>query len=1086
MSKFTKFSLLAVIVGLFFAVTAYSQVTTSSLKGKVEDMDGNPLIGATVKAVHVPSGTIYGAITNVEGLYRISNMRVGSPYTITVSYTGYSKTVLENMNMRIGETERKDFQLKEASVETETITVTASASSVGEDAGTSTQITQSDINNLPTLDRGLEDFLRLTPQASTIGSGTSVGGVNNRYNAIYVDGAVNNDVFGLASSGTNGGQTGIQPFSLDIIDQIQVVVSPYDVTLSGFAGGGINAVTRSGTNEWKGTFYQFYKNDGLIGDDNQDFADNFNDGEREGVDEFVERQIGGSISGPIIKDKLFFFTNIEIQRDETPVPFNVAEYTDFNEGDGRYTVDQLNQLRNYVSETYGYDPGGFGNTSDNLDGLKFFGKLNWNISENHKLVLRHQYTNAEQFNRNAGSTNGINFENNGIYFPSTTNSTALELNSIFGEKYSNNLIVAFTSVRDDRDPLEDDFPYVIIFDEAGNRIQLGSEQFSTANQLDSDVFTLTNNFNIYAGKHTITLGTHNEFYSIYNLFLRQEYGSYEYASLDDFINDAAPIRYQRTYANQGDGAAEFSAAQFGIYAQDEWFVNNDLTLTLGIRLDVPMILDDPSIYPTFNSETLPLLQQNWDVAKDAEGGAVPDPQFMISPRFGFTYNYRPINTRIRGGLGVFTSRIPFVWPGAMFTNNGANSGGVDLRTEEQIENLRNEDGGYFNPDPDNQYSEPSTEPSGQVDLFSSDFKYPQVFRGSLGFDFMLPYGIETTVEGFYTKTLNNILYTNVNSSSEVSHQLTGSPDNRTVYVNESVDESYSGVYVASNTDEGFAYNLALTLAKKFDFGLNVTASYSWNDAEAVSEGTSSQNSSQWRGQVSIDGRNNPVLGRSDFAVGHRIVGSISYTQHWTKSKLFGTTVSLFVNAQSGQPFSYVIGGSGARNINGETGSNTRNRSLIYIPDSQDDINLIEYTSGDATVTVADQWQRLDAFIEDDSYLSNNRGGYADKNGQFAPFQTTFDLSIRQDLGLMLGGQKNRLQLSIDIFNFANMLNPSWGTVYQAPDFSYFPLYQFEGYEEDGTTPQYTFRLTETGKDAYEINRFLSRWRAQVGIRYLFN
>lgn len=1089
MIKSTNIFLLITILFVSASIVSLSQVTTSFLKGKVVDTDGNALIGATVKAVHEPTGTIYGTMTKVDGLYRINNIRVGGPYTITVTYTGYASFSYENVTMRLGELEVYDFELPEESVSTDVVTVTASASTVGENAGTSTQITQTDINNLPTLDRGLEDFLRLTPQASTIGSGTSIGGVNNRFNAIFIDGAVNNDVFGLASSGTNGGQTGIEPFSLDIIDQIQVVISPYDVTLSGFAGGGINAVTRSGSNEFKGTFYQFYKNQGLVGSDNQDFADGFNDGDRESVDDFVERQIGGSISGPIIKDKLFFFTNVEIQRDETPVPFNVNEYLTSAE-EGRYSVEQLNQLRQHVINNYGYDPGTFGNVTDNLDGTKFFGKLNWNINDNHKLVLRHQYTKAEQFNRNAGNLSRINFSNNGIYFPSTTNSSALELNSIFGSKYSNNLIIGYTRVRDDRGPLSSPFPYVRIDDQAGGRVEFGSEQFSTANQLDQDIFSLTNNFNIFAGNHSITIGTHNEFYNIYNLFLRQEFGFYRYDNIDAFINDEAPILYQRTYAREGagDGAADFNAAHFGLYAQDEWTVSDNLTLTFGLRFDLPMILDDPRIDPSFNSETMPSLEDNYLVAEGVQGGQSPDPQLMISPRFGFTYLLDEFNTRIRGGAGIFTSRIPFVWPGAMFTNNGVNAGGVDLRGEE-IEQLKEVTGddGYFSPDADNQFSAPATEPSGQVDLFSSDFRYPQVFRTSLGFDFMLPWGIETTIEGFYTKTLNNIVYTNVNSDPTVQFSLSGSPDNKVVYTGEDIDPTYDAIYLASNTNEGYTYNIAATFAKRFDFGLDVTASYSWSDAQAINEGTSSQNSSQWRGQVSIDGRNNPVLGRSDFAVGHRIVAAVSYTKNWTKSKLFGTTVSLLVNAQSGQPFSYVLGGGfGAQNINNETGSVTRNRSLIYIPERASDINLIDYTSGENVVTAEEQWERLEAFIEDDPYLSENRGQFAEKNGRFAPFRTTFDLSIRQDLGIAFGGTRNRLQLSFDIFNLGNLLNSSWGTVYQVPNFGYFNLYQFEGFEEDGTTGQYTFRLPETGNEAFAIDRFLSRWRAQVGIRYLFN
>lgn len=1089
MNFFVKVSIFTILVGLFLLQnSAFSQVTTSSISGNVTDQAGSSLIGATVKAVHEPTGTVYGSITKTNGIYRINNMRVGGPYTITVTYTGYAKQVLENASLRLGELEKFDFQLSEASVSTQTITVIAQQGSVGQNSGTSTQISTSEIEKLPTLDRNLNDFLRLTPQSGAYGGGVSIGGVNNRFNSIFVDGAVNNDVFGLASSGTNGGQTGISPFSLDIIDQLQVVVSPYDVTLSGFAGGGINAVTRSGSNEFKATVYQFFKNQSLVAKDNANFVDFNGLDEAEGVADFVERQIGGSISGPIIKDKLFFFTNIEVQGDETPVPYDVLQYT--GDREGRYSLEQIQQLRQHVIDKYGYDPGNFGNTTDNLDGLKFFGKLNWNINPNHNLVLRHQYTNAEQYNRNAGSSSTINFENNGVYFPSTTNSTALELNSTFGSKYSNNLIIGYTTVRDNRDPIEKDFPYVRIDDGAGGSLQFGSEQFSTANQLDTDVLSITDNFRIYSGNHTFTVGTHNEFYSIYNLFLRQEYGFYRYANLGDFLNDAAPINYQRTYANNGDGAANFSAAQFGLYGQDEWVVNDKLTLSLGLRFDLPMINDNPTVAADFNSTALAEVRNFYDIANDTEGGKAPDAQIMISPRVGFTYLLDKINTRVRGGVGVFTSRIPFVWPGAMFTNNGINAGGVNL-TGDAVEVLNNGTG-YFNPDPDAQYSVPPGTPSGQIDLFTKDFKYPQVLRTSLGFDFELPGGIQTTIEGFFTKTLNNIVYTNINSNPDTAFTWTGSPDNRRIYVNKDINSQYSAIYLASNTNEGYTYSMALSLAKKFDFGLDAQLAYSYSDAYALSEGTSSQNSSQWRGQVNIDGRNNPELGRSDFAVGHRIVAALSYTKNWTSSKLFGTTLSLFMNAQSGVPFSYVIGGGfSAQNLSGERGSVNSNVSLAYIPSSQSDINLVDYSLSDGTViSAADQWTRLNTFIEEDSYLSNNRGGYSEKNGAWAPFTTTFDLSLRQDLGIKIQGSRNRIQLSFDIFNAGNLINDSWGTVYNVRgSFNNRNLYQFEGYEADGTTPKFTFRDADTrieGTDQYDINRFASRWRAQFGIRYILN
>lgn len=1071
------------ILTLTFAILpmlAFSQgVTTSSITGTVFDENNETLPGANVVAKHEPSGTTYGAATDGSGNFRIANMRVGGPYTITVSFAGFSPTVVENITLRLGEVERRSFTLRETAIELDDIVVEARAGTAGETSGTSTQISTQDLEDLPSLDRSINDFIRLTPQSGSFGGGVTFAGVNNRFNALYIDGAVNNDVFGLASSGTNGGQTGISPFSLDIVDQLQVVLSPYDVTYGGFAGGGINAVTKSGTNQYTATAYQFIQNQNLVGKTNGNLANRFDDVERTKVDEFAERQYGFSVGGPIIEDKLFFFTNVEIQRDESPNPFDVQQYTSQS---NRTDQADLTNLRQYLQNTYDYDPGGFGSTTQNLEGEKLFAKLDWNINREHKLTLRHQYTNGEQFSRSTGSSNTIRFENSGVFFPTTTNSSAVELNSTLGNNYSNNLILSFVSVRDDRGTLGQRFPFVQIDDGSG-RIQFGSEEFSTANQLDQDIFSITNNFEWFRGDHTLTFGTHNEFYSIFNLFLRQNFGSYEFDSIDDFINNERPSAYTRTYAIDGDGAADFNAMQFGLYAQDEWRTSDDLTLTFGLRLDLPLITSNPVTDSYLRDTALPQMRQSYSVAETANAGQAPDGQLMFSPRFGFNYNMsNGYDMVVRGGAGIFTSRIPFVWPGAMFTNNGLTAGGVSLGDLPQ--SFR------FEPNPDQQPTNPNAViPSGQVDLFTEDFKYPQIFRTNLASDFVLPGGITTTLEAMYSKTINNITYTNVNSDPTVDFRWTGTPDNRQIFTGNRIDNTYSAVYVASNTSRGYTYNLSAQFAKEFDFGMSATAAYSFSDSYSLTEGTSSQNSSQWRGQMNINGRNNPEFGRSDFAVGHRALLALTQRLPWGIGSNSATTVSIFTNIQSGGPFSYVIAGGGARNLNRETGSTSRNRSLVYVPASIDEINLIPYTRSDGTVvTPQQQWNELNTIISDDSHLSDRRGGYAEKNGSWLPYSAIFDLSIRQDVGLDIGGQLHRFQLSADIFNIGNLINNEWGTNYIVRGFdNYYDLYQFEGYAADGTTPQFTYRDEgETGEDRFNITDTSSRWRMQFGVRYMFN
>ncbi|MEM6397029.1 MAG: TonB-dependent receptor [Bacteroidota bacterium] len=1084
--RFLYKALVLVALAALPMVVAAQGVTTASMSGRITDMKTNEgLIGATIQAVHEPSGSVFGNSGDLDGFYRIPGMRVGGPYKVTVSYTGYGSIEYTNIFLRLGENKVLNVEMEDAISELSIVEVIARVGTTGENAGTSTQISTDDIEAMPTLDRNLNDYVRLTPQATgTGGGGISFGGVNNRYNAIYIDGAVNNDVFGLAGSGTNGGQTGIAPFSIDIIDQLQVVLSPYDVTLGGFAGGGINAVTKSGTNTFSGTAYYFLQNDFLAGKTNGTLADRLGeDFERTSLDPFSQRTYGASLGGPIIKDKLFFFVNAEIQDDETPNPFEFGQY------EGNASEADLNNLRNTLINDFGYDPGNFGNVTDNLEGLKFFGKLDYNINANHRLTLRHNYTRAEQFSRFASNDQRINFSNNGIFFPSITNSSAIELNSRFGNNASNNLIIGYTTVRDDRDPLGGDFPNVRINDGEGD-IVFGSEAFSTANQVDQDILSITNNLKLYKGKHTFTLGTHNEFYSIYNVFIRQAFGAYRYSSIDAFLNDEGAFNYDRTYSLlEGDvsrdgsiAAADFNAIQLGFYAQDEWTISNKFTLTYGLRFDIPIITSDPN-HPDDFQNTLDEISEFYPAAADVNVGSAPSGQLMLSPRVGFNYDLTN-NSRIRGGVGIFTSRIPFVWPGAMFNNNGLTLGSVDENDlDEPIE---------FIADPDRQYIDPNfSVPSGQVDVFASDFRYPQVLRGNLAYETTVGNGWAVTLEGIYTKTLNNVFYTNINSDPEVGFNWTNTgADERPIFTRTDIDPQYLAIYLGENTNEGYTYNLTASVAKRFGKSLNATLAYTWGDAYAVNEGTSSQNSSQWRGQVNIDGRNNPIFGRSDFALGHRVIANLNLRLDWNDEGTLGTTIGLFYSGGTGNPYSFVIGDFGegnGDNINNETGSTSRERSLVYVPANASEINLVPVTVGGETISPEEQWRRLDAFIEDNNHLSDRRGQYVEKNGSWSPFISNFDLSIRQDVGDILGTSSHRLQLSLDIFNVANLINNEWGTVYFNPgsDNNY-RLYNFEGYAADGTTPTFSFTEENTGLDDFNIAGTASRWRARIGLRYIFN
>ncbi|MEM6261576.1 MAG: carboxypeptidase regulatory-like domain-containing protein [Bacteroidota bacterium] len=1115
MSKRITFLFLVLLTGTECLISNLQAqgVTTSAMSGVVQDEKGNGLEGATVIATHTPSGTRYGAISRNKGYFNFATLRVGGPYEVLVSYVGFEDTKVSNLYLALGQTKRVSVNMKSKDLNLGEVLITSSANPLIDDekTGAETKINEREINSLPTINRDLQDFTRLTPQANVSQEGVSIAGANNRFNSIFIDGAVNNDVFGLASSGTNGGQTGVTPISLDAIEQLQVVVAPYDVKFGGFAGGGINAVTRSGSNEVEASAYWLFRNASMVGKTPDVFGDQYRDADDEGreliranrerVAPFTANTYGLRVGGPIIKDKLFFFISGEQQRDETPNPFDFGDYI------GDASLEDLTAFENRLEEL-GWSSGGFLNNTDELNSDKLLIRLDFNANENHKFTLRHSYTRAENINPGPSTRTRIDFFNNGVFFPSTTNSTAFEWNATYNN-INNQLIVGYTSVRDDRDPLGSDFPYIVINDGAGE-IQAGSEPFSTGNQLDQDIVTLTNNFNYYMGNHTFTVGTHNEFFSIYNLFLRRAYGEYQYNTIDDFLNGNDPTRYRRGYSLvddiPGDGsaaAAEFNAMQLAFYVQDEWQATPKLNLTFGLRLDIPLFLDDPQVDDNFNEVTIPDIEA---VANDgsvpaefrdvynlqgARAGDMPSAGIMFGPRVGFNYDVTGENTTlIRGGVGIFTSRIPFVWPGGAFTNNGLTIGGVDVRNPD-ID---------FRPEVDNQYTNTDfglqdAIPSGQMDLFADGFQYPQVLRASLAVDHQLPGGFVGTLEGIFTKTLNNVVYYNLNINAP-TETLDG-PDGRAFYPGDRIDNTYSDVILADNTNEGYTFNVTAQLQKSFKNGFSGSLAYTYGTTRTLNDGTSSQNSSQWRFTENVNGANYLDQSFSDFDLGHRIVGYVSYQAPIFRSA--PTTFSLFYSGQSGTRFSYIYDDGGDLK-NDDFAEN----ALVYVPGSQEEIifgeeindNLLIYTQ----VRQNQEWAALDEFISQDPHLDDRRGDYAERNGSRLPFENILDLRIMQDFYINAGkgNDKHRFQVSCDILNFTALLGDAFRTNLGRQYFvsnDNFQLLSFEGFtqtEGGDRTPVYSFREPTDAdgnverREIFTLDQFASRWRMQFGVRYLFN
>lgn len=1061
------------IAAIFVSAMAFAQgVTTSSMGGKVTDETGEPLPGATIVALHIPSGTTYGAAADFDGFYRISGMRTGGPYKVTISYIGFNEDVKEGIYLNLGQAERISSQLSESATALDEVVVTGGAAGSLFDpgkTGAETNVSQRQVNNLPTISRNIADFARLTPQAKVTGDDViSISGQNNRYNAIYIDGAVNNDVFGLAANGTNGGQTGVSPISLDAIESFQINVAPFDVRQSGFAGGSINAITKSGTNKFIGSAYGFVRNEsfagktpvGLVGED----------GEREKLDEFSAKTYGVRLGGPLIEDKLFFFVNYERQDNETPQPFNISSYR------GDATAADLDNLSNFLVNNYGYNPGGYANNTSSLESDKLIAKIDWNINEKNKLSLKHSYVKAIQFDAPSSNTGSINFINRAINFESITNSTALELNSQIGSNMSNNLVVGYTTVNDNRDPAGSSFPSVQIFDAAGTSIFFGSEPFSTANLLEQKILTLTDNFQIYSGRHTITIGTNNEFSSAKNVFFRQNFGDYRFNSLDDFLNGESANRYRYGYSLLGgfgddsEGAAEFDLFQFGVYVQDQVDVTDNFKLTVGARIDIPY-WEDGLENEDFNTRTVALLEA---AGKDLQGARVGqgiDPNAHFSPRLGFNWDVKgDRTTQIRGGLGIFTSRVPLVWPGGTYNNNGVTAGFIQLTGDDVPD---------FNPDPTGQLAipEPGTgSVGGQIDLFAPDFKLPQVFKTNIAVDQRLPGDVIFSADFIWNDNITAVAYENLNL--EGPQFFTTGAGSRPNYGFASIDDTYSDIYLATNTGAGSSYNVTGTLSKNFyspKLDITAQASYSYGEADGILDGTSSQNSSQFRNLETVNGSNRPDLSISDFSPGHRVIANSTFEFKWSDN--LKTRLGIFYEGAEGSPFSYVYNGSG---LLADTGSFS---ALIYVPSNESEANLID--SDD--LSAAQQWEALNAVIEGDDYLSSRRGKFAERNADRSDWTHIIDLKFAQEFGIKFGDNMHKLEFTADIFNFTNLLNKEWG-VRTFSNFNQVQLLNFEGFAPDGTTPEFTFDpgVEETRNIIDDSGLQSSRWQMQLGLRYSFN
>jgi len=1057
-------------------------VTTSAMRGVVLDGKGSPLPGASVVATHLPTGTQYGAATRENGQYDLLNLRVGGPYELKVSFVGFQPFSQNDIQLALGKTHDSRIVLTEEGLALDEIVVRGNSGVINNDrTGASTNINNNALRTLPTISRSTEDFTRLTPQSS----GLSFGGRNTLYNNFSLDGSIFNNSFGLDAP-TPGGQTNSQPVSLDAIEQIEVSLAPFDVRQGGFTGAGVNAVTKSGTNDFKGTVYSYFRNENLIGTRVGDVEItnpnlNFN-------------QTGLALGGPIVRNKLFFFVNAEItRRDDPGQTFRPARNADEAQaalngqapGVSRVLENDLVTIRQRLLSAYGYDTGNYQDFIFQTYSDKFLAKLDWNINPSNTFSIRHSYLKSwrEQGphpiaiapSLRVPSVNTLQFANSGYTINNDLNSLVAELNSNFAQKISNKLQVSYSAFRDYRElPTSGRFPMIDITRGGTTYASVGTEQFSAENRLDQNIFQVTDNLSYFANGHILTGGFTYEQFGFVNDFNLQRFGYPFFGGLDydtflQITDPASPFYKKNPFVLDANGqpvedldlsqvaqagggrpvkSVKVNVAQMGLYAQDEWQVRPNFKLTLGLRADLPIYMTD--------------VPRNTQVAeatfRDPEGNPArvdvtrfPKATPLWSPRLGFNYSRtsREYTTQVRGGTGIFTGRIPFVWIGNQASNAGF----------------------------DNFYTF-------QVNATANNFRFPQVWRSNLAVDQELPGGITATAEFIFSKDINAAIHRNYNQV--VPTERAPGADNRLIYpvTGPRLNTNFTGpngiptfldagVIVLENTRQGYQYSLTGQLQKNFATGLYLMGAYTFSRAKDLTSNPGEIAADAFQRNPVIGNTNTPALAFSDFGLQHRVIAAAG--KRFEYAKFMATTVSFFFEAGQGGRFSYTYAGDLNRDA-------IPGNDLLFVPATRDQINLAPYLDARGIeVSAAQQWEQLNAYIEQDKYLSTRRGQYAERNGAISPWFTQLDVKLLQDFFVTTGKKKHTFQLSFDIQNVGNLLNRNWG---ERQVFANNRPIEVNYPQDTPNTAVYNFRGgNRTFVDDTGIG---SRWRGQLGLRYIFD
>ena len=1112
-SKAVCATLFVMLTWVLTSNTFAQGVTTASISGVIADDKGGQLPGATVVAVHGPSGTKYGTVTNTSGRYNFPAVRVGGPYKLTVTFIGFQEQSIGDVFADLGSNSTVNFKVYEEGKQLQEIVVSAQRGAIisGDRNGASTNIKRESFERLPTISRSFTDFSALTPQA---GPGFSFGGRSSLYNNFSIDGATSNNVFGL--SALPGGQSNAQPISVDAIQELQVSLSPYDVSQGSFTGAGVNAVTRSGTNEMQGSVYYFMRNQNLVNKKVGDLSSPIID--------FKSNNFGARLGGALIKNKLFYFVNVERETRTDPAVLFPVDVTG-----NQQTSSELGRLRDFLTTTsagkdWTFDPGSFDTFNALTASTKFLIKLDWNINDNNKFTVR--YNQLDSFRDiapsgsggfAAGPAGGRGNSNNTLPFSlswyrinNNLKNVIAELNSTFGNgKFANNLQVGFSAFRDFRQAgggaSSPDFPTVDILGPNGqNLTAFGAEPFTANNRLDQDIIQFNDKFDIFAGNHTLTLGTANEFYSFFNAFTPLIKGNYRFNSINDFISNVtnapgtpgfvAPAAYAIQYSalsGVNAPAANFKSAQYGFYVQDKYTGIKNVTITAGLRVDIPTF-DGTSVVG--NPVTDEMTFNNGEKIKVNQ---LPQSTPLWSPRVGFNWDLKgDKKIQLRGGTGVFTGRVPFVWISNQVSNTGALFGTFQAgaTSTPPLAQVR------FNPIP-NTYVPPITgteaspviPPTFTVNATVPNFKFPQVWRTNFATDVKLPGGLIATGEFIYTKDINAVFIRDANLANPVGtvpgdgRPLFGAangdatqpagPDRR---INDRVVQAL----MIDNISAGYSASFTAQLQKTTG-PIQGSIAYTYTDSKDINGQSGSTAGSLFTGNSVVSTLNLPNLAYSNNVVPNRVNGFVSWRKEWIKNYL-ATSLSFIYTGFTGSNFSYNYGG----NVNSD---GYANKDLMYIPRNQGEV-LLAPTNATDTRTSQEIWNQLDAYISQDEYLNSRRGQYAERNGVFMPWVNRLDMRLLVDITpFKVAGRNLTLQFSGEVQNFLNLLSSNAGLI-RTPVRS--NVLTFAGYEVPHTAavpttgrPIFTFPVTADGtplsKTYLENTGLGSRWQAQIGFRVLF-